>query len=289
MINVSAMDWTEFGAETKVLIVKGVRIRFYEVGSGSKTFLFVHGNASSAMSFRYLMRELSSDSRCIALDLPGFGASEKPSDPSFYTLSNFIDIYKGFVLKLGLQDIVLVVHEFGSLVGCGGAIADYDRYRGIVLINSVTVPNEKLPMKVRRKFLKGESGNAKKIRAYQELIFEKGYNIVDEESVSYHLGVNNNSESGIGILSILNEIPTSSKHSNYSLVFTLLSKLESWDVPMLLIYGEKSYLFGSKLGEVLSRKMARPEYHSIEGGSFFLQEESWEDIMKYLSSWQNKL
>ena len=289
MINVSAMDWTEFGVETKVLIINGVHIRFYEIGSGSQTFLFVHGNASSAMSFRYLMRELSSDSRCIAFDLPGFGASEKPSDPAFYTLSNFIDIYKGFVMKLGLQDIVLVVHEFGSLVGCGGAITDYDKYRGIVMINSVTVPDEKLPLKVRRKFLNTESGNTKKIRAYQELIFKKGYNIVDEESVKYHLGVNNNYENGIGILSVLNEIPTSSKHSNYSLVFKLLSKLESWDIPVLLIYGEKSYLFGSKLGKVLSRKLARPEYHCIEGGSFFLQEESWEDIMKYLISWRNKL
>ncbi len=269
--------------------VKGSTLTYNTVGEGDLTFLMVHGNPSSSYSFRYLMVELSGDARCISLDLPGFGASDKPEDPGFYTLDNMIDIYKGFVLKLDLHDIVLVVHEIGGLIATGGAIDDPSRYRGIVLINTITRPTEKLPLKVRRKYISPPDFDYNRARGYQELIFTKGYQTVDAESVEYHLGVNNDDKTTVGILSLLNAIPRSKSHPNYSRVFTILSKLESWDIPTLLIFGEKSYLFDSKRGEELSRKMARPRFHSVDGGSFFLHEERWQEVMFLIDEWRSIL
>lgn len=64
-------------------IVRGTKIHWLEAGSGDEPFLLIHGFGSSIAKFKWLdaLPLLGAERRAIALDLPGFGASDAPTGP----------------------------------------------------------------------------------------------------------------------------------------------------------------------------------------------------------------
>lgn len=74
--------------------------------------LFLHGWGANIKVFDRLMETVSKKYCAAALDLPGFGESEEPSEPWS------VDDYVGFVIKFtretGLSPVALVGHSFGG-------------------------------------------------------------------------------------------------------------------------------------------------------------------------------
>lgn len=67
---------------TQDLLLRGVRVRYVEAGAG-ETLLLVHGMFTSARVWQRVIPRLAAQFRVIAPDLPGFGASEKPTRYAF--------------------------------------------------------------------------------------------------------------------------------------------------------------------------------------------------------------
>ena len=90
----------EFPYESKFVDVMGYKIHYVEEGSG-KPILFIHGNPTSSYLYRNVIDSVAENTgrRCIALDLLGFGLSEKPVDIT-YDLKLFIDVVDGFIKAL---------------------------------------------------------------------------------------------------------------------------------------------------------------------------------------------
>ena len=61
----------------KTEIDQGIEIAYMDQGEGPYTLLFIHGLGSYAPAWNKNIRDLSEKYRCIALDLPGYGQSEK--------------------------------------------------------------------------------------------------------------------------------------------------------------------------------------------------------------------
>lgn len=116
------------------LPVEGGNMHYVEAGQGP-ILLFVHGTPTWSFLYRDFIKELSSDYRCIAIDHLGFGLSEKwddsPGTPEWH--ANNLSI---FIKELDLQDITLVVHDFGGPIGLGSGIENSERIAGVVLFNS---------------------------------------------------------------------------------------------------------------------------------------------------------
>ena len=66
-------------AESKFVEVEGLRLHYLEQGGGDPVLL-LHGWPTSSFLWRNVIGRLGPQSRGIALDLPGFGQSEKPLD-----------------------------------------------------------------------------------------------------------------------------------------------------------------------------------------------------------------
>jgi haloalkane dehalogenase len=71
--------------------VKGIRIFFYrEYGNANdEDVLFIHGLGSSSIVWRDIPDALSVGYHSIAIDLVGFGMSDKPEEPDHYTIEGF--------------------------------------------------------------------------------------------------------------------------------------------------------------------------------------------------------
>jgi len=107
----------EFPFESRFADVLGLRLHYVEEGRGAPV-LFVHGNATSSYLWRNVLPSVAADTRRrgIALDLPGFGKSDTPADRNM-TLDFYYRVLEGFIGKLGLKDLILVLHGWGGPLG----------------------------------------------------------------------------------------------------------------------------------------------------------------------------
>lgn len=112
-----------------------------------ETLLFVHGNPAWSFLWRRLMAPLqAAGHRVVAPDHAGFGASEKPRDPGYYSLERHVDNLVAVVRALDLRDVTLVLHDWGGPIGMGLAVAEPQRVKRILACNTVAfAPREKRP------------------------------------------------------------------------------------------------------------------------------------------------
>lgn len=116
--------------------VLGHRIHYVEHGSGAPV-LFLHGNPTSSYLWRNVLPHVADQTgrRGIAMDLLGFGKSDKP-DGVRYSLDLHARIVEGFVDALELTDIVLVADDWGGPLGMHDVVSRPDRYRAAVLMET---------------------------------------------------------------------------------------------------------------------------------------------------------
>lgn len=99
------------------ITVNNIRLNYRDQGdSHQPALLLIHGLGCSLRYWKYVFEasELS-EYRIIALDLPGFGMSEKP-DTYDYQLSSQADIVLAFLESLHIQDFSLVGHSMGGAI-----------------------------------------------------------------------------------------------------------------------------------------------------------------------------
>ena len=118
-------------------------MHFIEEGKG-ETLLFVHGTPSWSFDFRNVIKKLKGNYRCVAIDHMGFGLSDKPEHYDYSTQNHSRTLEK-FVLDRQLDDITLVVHDFGGPIGLNFAIRHPEKIKKIVVFNSWLWSSEKDP------------------------------------------------------------------------------------------------------------------------------------------------
>ncbi|GMX60422.1 alpha/beta fold hydrolase [Paenibacillus elgii] len=116
----------------------GFAMHYIDEGpSGGETVLCLHGEPTWGYLFRHLIPALSEDYRVVVPDHMGFGKSATPQDRSYW-LQDHIDNLERFVLALDLQEITLVMHDFGGPAGMGLAARHPDRIRRLISTNGPT-------------------------------------------------------------------------------------------------------------------------------------------------------
>jgi len=118
--------------------VAGFRMHYVDEGpADGEVVLCIHGEPTWGYLFRDLIVALSASYRVIAPDHMGFGKSETPKYRTYW-LQDHIDNLEKLVLALDLNNITLVMHDFGGPVGMGLAARHPNRIRRIVSTNGPT-------------------------------------------------------------------------------------------------------------------------------------------------------
>ena len=150
------MKWLnrkEYPFESNYIQIHGQNMHFIRQGKG-ETILFVHGTPSWSFDFRKIIKVLDRDYDCVAADHIGFGLSSKPKYYNYSTIQHSLSLEE-FVQKTELQDITLVVHDFGGPIGLSFAIKNPDLIKRLVILNSwLWSSEEDLDFKKFKKVLK---------------------------------------------------------------------------------------------------------------------------------------
>lgn len=113
-------------------------------------FIFIHGFRGTHNGFDKIISQLY-QCRIVAMDLPGFGLSERL--PEKHNIKNYVQYIKYFIENLALKDLpILVGHSFGSIICSHFAVEYPNAISKLILIN----PIAKLANKgLDRLFIKG--------------------------------------------------------------------------------------------------------------------------------------
>ena len=122
-------------SEGKFVEVEGLRLHYLEEGSGDPVLL-LHGWPTSSYLWREIVGPLGEGNRAIALDLPGFGRSDKPTDAS-YSFRLYDRVLTSFLDQLGIERVGLAVHDIGGPIGLHWAAQHPQRLSRLALLNTL--------------------------------------------------------------------------------------------------------------------------------------------------------
>lgn len=120
----------------------GLRIHYLDEGrqtnhAGQKVFLCLHGQPTWSYLYRKMIPVFTTAGhRCIAPDLIGFGRSDKPAEDAVYTFNFHREMLKAFIEELDLRNIVLVVQDWGGLLGLTLPMDMPSRFVGLLVMNT---------------------------------------------------------------------------------------------------------------------------------------------------------
>ncbi|HUW74425.1 MAG TPA: alpha/beta hydrolase [Methyloceanibacter sp.] len=116
-----------------------VKLFYEEKGQGSP-ILLIHGFGASTYTWRRIAPALAETHRVIAVDLKGFGQSDKPFDER-YSIFDQAELLKQLIVGNDLRDLTLVGHSFGGGVALLLALDDDPRLEGriskLVLLDTI--------------------------------------------------------------------------------------------------------------------------------------------------------
>ncbi len=114
----------------------GSQLVHVEQSGEGEPVLLLHGFGASTYSWRKVIPTLSAAHRVIAMDLNGFGYTERPKDLASYTREGQAALILGVLDALGIGRAHIVGHSYGGGVSLFLAATHPERFRTLVLVDS---------------------------------------------------------------------------------------------------------------------------------------------------------
>jgi haloalkane dehalogenase len=288
--NISA----EFPFESNYLEVLGSQMHYIDEGEGD-TILFIHGNPTSSYLWRNIIPYVEPYGRAIAVDLIGMGKSDKPDIG--YRFVDHAKYLEAFIEKLDLNNITLVVHDWGSALGFNYAMQNEDNVKGIAFMEAFLMPLtwNGFPENVKEIFQTirtPESG--------YDLIVNKNFfveqllpnailrNLTEEEMNQYREPFKT-VESRKPTWVWPNEIPIDGKPADVHKIVTDYNQwLQETELPKLLFYVNPGGLTNASEVDWSEANLENLETIDLGQGIHYLQEDHPEAIGKALANWIQK-
>jgi pimeloyl-ACP methyl ester carboxylesterase len=139
------VDWQ---ALQRPLELEGRRVNVLDTGatgvSGGPPLLFLHGWSTSWQIFLLNIAAFMGTRRCLALDLPGFGASDMPAEP--ISIRGYAKTVDAMCDALGIESVAVVGHSMGGFIGAELALSFDTRVERLVLVAAAGLSTESIPL-----------------------------------------------------------------------------------------------------------------------------------------------
>ncbi len=278
--------------------VDGRRMAYVEMGEGSP-IVFQHGNPTSSYLWRNVMPMLAHRGRCIALDLIGMGDSDKliNSGPDSYTYAEQRRYFDNALAGLGVgDDVVLIVHDWGSALGFDWAQRHPQSVRGICYMEAIVRPLawDEFPDRSRGIFqgFRSEAGEGMVLEnnLFVERVLPGSVlrELSEEEMSVYRRPFTEPGEGRRPTLTWPRQIPIEGEPADVTdIVETYAEWLEKSQIPKLFINAEPGALLTGAQREFCRRW---PNQHEVTvRGSHFIQEDSPTEIGTAINAWLESL
>jgi haloalkane dehalogenase len=257
--------------------------RMHYVDEGhSRPILCLHGEPTWSFLYRKMIPVLTDAGRVIAPDWLGFGKSDKFAAPEAYSFQMHRDSLVAFMDVLDLQDITLVVQDWGGLLGLRVAAEMPHRFARLVILNTFLPTGEERPSaayRAWRMFVKTAPelpiGRIIQQATVRELSLEvlRGYEAPFPDA-SY--------QAGAKTFPLL--VPMSPDDPGAEAMRYTREVLSQWHKPAVVLFSDQDPILGEAHGffrELIPAVRERPEI-SIRDAGHYLQEDKGEEIAGHI-------
>ncbi len=247
---------------SQTLLLGDLHVHYNDVGSGGRTFVLIHGLGASLYCFRLIIPILAKHGRVIALDLPGFGQSEKRLDLS-YDIDQQAERIGLFCEALKIRDAIVVGSSMGGLLAFYLALKKPDLVGHLVTISPALYVRTFVPQWVMRKsWFMGRMLNAAVMaRALKSVVAR--HELIDQDVISNYLSPYSDPNSFRILLRALESLSET----------RWTEELKNFSKPNLMLWGTKDRVLSVKLAEHVRKSFPQTQIFIHQEGGHHLQED----------------
>ena len=264
----------------------GVRQHYLDEGPRSASpVLLLHGNPTWSFAWRRLVPTLADQHRVLAPDHVGCGLSDKPADYP-YRLEQHIQNVERLVLDQDLENLTLVLHDWGGAIGMGFARRHPERVARLALMNTAAFLSQAIPLRISicrlplfgTLAVRGLNGFA---RAATRMAVERpltpevrhGY-LVPYDSFAHRVAVQR----------FVQDIPLAPSHPSYPELEAIDKSLSTFaDRPVGLFWGERDWCFTPAFRQQWQARFPAAEVHRFPRAGHYLFEDAPDELAEALT------
>lgn len=293
----------DFPYESHYVEVKGAKMHYVDTGGTGTPIVMLHGQPTWSYLWRNIIPYLEDNHRVIAVDLIGFGKSDKPNIG--YTVENHATYLAGFMDALALDDVTLVIHDWGSFLGFDYAARNPGHVKAIAFMEAL-LPFENImeyPLKPAPKPTNSRSFatfvmQVKKQGLGEKMIFEDNVFLtkmlpreLSTDELSAYLEPFADGKNRLPMLQFPRSFVTDGENPAYvaSSFNSFISFLkQKTDLPLLMLTVTPGAIGNEWQVKWVKKHLPHTEIIDVGEGIHFIQEYEPDNIGKALASWMKR-
>ena len=270
----------------------GTTLHYVEWGGGLRkpTVLLLHGNPTWSFLYRDWIRPLAKVARVVAVDHAGFGRSDHPADPRYYSLERHVANLEEFAAELRLRRVVPVMQDWGGPIGLGWAARHPQDVAGLVLLNTWAF-SEKVPMRLPWLFRVMRAKGVGEFLYGRRNLFVEGFiprlvqrplppGVMDGYRHPFPTRASRE-----GVVAFPRMIPDRPDHPDWPALDRIEKALPGLDVPAAILWGAKDPAFPKRFAWAFSEMLPRhPQPEFFDNAGHWLQEDIPELLVPRVAS-----
>ena len=269
----------------------GLKQHYLDEGEGPPVVM-VHGNPTWSFYYRNLVQALRGTHRCIVPDHLGCGFSDKPGDDQYaYTLESRVDDLEALLEYLGVgENITLVVHDWGGMIGMAYAARHPERIARLVVLNTAAFPlpaSKRLPWALW--LCRNTPVGAFLVRGFNAFSLAASFVGCKRNPMpvplrrAYRLPYNS-WENRIATLRFVQDIPLRPGDRGFDIVAETGEKLALFqETPMLICWGLKDFVFDRHFLAEWEGRFPGAEILRFEDCGHYILEDASEEVVGAVS------
>ena len=275
------MERYQYPFQSYYTTIEGVRIHYVDEGQGDPV-LMVHGQPTWSYLWRNIIPVVAKSHRAIALDLMGFGLSDKPQDRQ-YSFDEHTRILREFIEALELKNLTLVLHDWGGPIGLEYAVYHQENVKKLVLLNTLATVDFKLPWVFKAAFRSPFLSDflVRRLNVFGLLAFRFGVrHSLSKQALQNYREPHSTYASRKGVAQFPRLIPASPRDATYAPIKAISQALANFPIPTLFLFSDGDPVTARIDARPVIEGMPSARLAVVKDAGHYLQEDQPEEVAR---------